>query len=104
MKRIMSDRPISRRDLLTTTSLAGFGGFAALLALSRPAGALTVHEMQGQTRELYLSACGSKDGGYHRQLVAEIRQRLEGRVTEAEIEAAIAATTCPVCGCPLIGA
>ena len=61
-------------------------------------------DKQGQRIEaqrLYLQACSTKDGTYHRQLVAEVRERLQGQATDAQIEAAIAATTCPICGCPI---
>jgi hypothetical protein len=94
------DRMITRRHLLATTMLAG-GGAAALLAGTRPAGALSVETMNPETRRLYLSACTARDGAYHRELVAEVRQALQNRASDAEIDAAIAAATCPVCGCPI---
>ena len=94
------DRMITRRRLLSTTILA-CGGVASLVAGTRPAGALTLETMNSETRRLYLSACSAQDGPYHRQLVAELRQTLQNRASEAEIEAAIAAATCPVCGCPI---
>ena len=93
-------RMITRRQLLSTTILACTAA-AAALAGARPAGALSVETMNAETRRLYLSACTAKDGTYHRQLVAEVRERLQNKVSEAEIEAAIASATCPVCGCPI---
>jgi hypothetical protein len=94
------DRIISRRQLLSTTILA-CGGVAALLATTRLARALSIETMNPETQRLYLSACTARDGAYHKQLVAEVRQVLQNRASEAEIEAAIASATCPVCGCPI---
>jgi hypothetical protein len=94
------DRMITRRQLLSTTILASTGA-AALVAGTRLAHALSIETMNPGTQRLYLSACSAKDGTYHRQLVAEVRERLQNKVSEAEIEAAIAASTCPVCGCPI---
>ena len=91
---------ITRRHLLSTTVL-GCGGAAALLVGTRPAHALSIETMNPQTQRLYLSACTARDGAYHRELVAEVRQTLQNRASEAEIEAAIASATCPVCGCPI---
>ena len=94
------DRAVTRRQLLSTTILACTGA-ATLLAGTRRAGALSLETMNSETQRVYLSACGSRDGSYHRQLVAEVREKLQNKFTEAQIEAAIAATTCPVCGCPI---
>ena len=94
------DRMITRRHLLSTTVLA-CAGAAVLVAGTRKAGALSVETMNSETQRLYLSACTAKDGSYHRQLVAEVREKLQNKVSEAEIEAAIASATCPVCGCPI---
>jgi hypothetical protein len=94
------DHMITRRHLLSTTILA-CSGMAALLAGTRPARALSLETMSPETRRVYLSACTARDGIYHRQLVAEVRQELQNRASEAEIEAAIAGASCPVCGCPI---
>jgi len=94
------DRLLTRRQLLSSTILAGVGA-AALIACTRVAHALSLDTMNAETQRIYLSACSSRDGTYHRQLVAEVRERLQNKVSEAQIEAAIAATTCPVCGCPI---
>jgi hypothetical protein len=94
------DRLLTRRQLLSSTILAGVGA-AALIACTRVAHALSLETMNAETQRIYLSACSSRDGTYHRQLVAEVRERLQNKVSEAQIEAAIAATTCPVCGCPI---
>ena len=94
------DRTVTRRQLLSTTILACTGA-AALIASTRLARALSLETMNSETQRIYLSACSTRDGTYHRQLVAEVRERLQNKVSEAQIEAAIAATTCPVCGCPI---
>lgn len=94
------DRMMTRRQLLSTTILA-CSGAAALLASTRLAHALSIETMNPETQKLYLSACTARDGGYHKQLVAEVRQALQNRASEAEIEAAIASATCPICGCPI---
>lgn len=94
------DRMITRRKLLSTTILAGAGA-AAFIASTRLAHAFSVETMSAETQRLYLSACTAKNGTYHRQLVAEVRQTLQNKVSEAEIEAAIASAVCPICGCPI---
>src|SRR5258708_39049221 len=94
------DRMMTRRQLFSTTILA-CGGAAALVATTKLAHALSIETMNPQTQRLYLSACTARDGAYHRELVAEVRQTLQNRASEAEIEAAIASATCPVCGCPI---
>ena len=94
------DRLLTRRQLLSSTVLAGAGA-AALIFSTRLADALSLETMNAETQRIYLSACSTRDGAYHRQLVAEVRERLHNKVSEAQIEAAIAATTCPVCGCPI---
>ena len=94
------DRLLTRRQLLSSTILAGVGA-AALVACTRVAHALSLETMNAETQRVYLSACSTRDGTYHRQLVAEVREKLQNKVSEAQIEAAIAATTCPVCGCPI---
>ena len=91
---------LSRRRLLTTTTLGGVGAVLGIAA-ARPARALSIQPMDAEGKALYLTTCSSRDGTYHRELVAEAKKRLEGRASEAEIEAAIAAMTCPVCGCPI---
>jgi hypothetical protein len=91
---------LSRRRLFATTALGGLGAILGIAA-ARPARALTMQPMDAEAKALYLTACSARDGSYHRELVAEAKQRLAGRASEAEIEAAIAAMTCPVCGCPI---
>jgi hypothetical protein len=95
------DHRIARRRLMSTTVLACAGVVAALVAGTRHARALSLEIMDPQTQRLYASACTTRDDAYHRQLVAEVRQTLHNKFSEAEIEAAIAKATCPICGCPI---
>jgi hypothetical protein len=92
-------RLMTRRRLLSTTAFAGFGAAAA--ASTRAASALSMTAASADEQKLYLQACSAKDGTYHRELVAEVKARLQGQATDQQIEAAIAATTCPICGCPI---
>jgi hypothetical protein len=94
------DHMITRRHLLSTTILA-CAGAAALIGCMRRASALSIETMSPETQRLYISACSTRDGAHHRQLVAEVRETLQNKFNEAEIEAAIAKATCPICGCPI---
>jgi hypothetical protein len=94
------DRSMTRRRFLSTSALAG-GGTLAVVLMHRAAWAFSVMPANAEARRLYLEACSTKDGVYHRELVAEVKARLQGSATDEQIEAAIAATTCPVCGCPI---
>ena len=94
---------LSRRRFLSTTALAGAGAGAALLA-GKPAAAFTEKPMDAETHKLYASACGGAGAtAYHQELLAEARAKLPAGISEAQIEAAMAALTCPICGCRLIG-
>jgi fructoselysine-6-P-deglycase FrlB-like protein len=94
---------LSRRRFLSTTALAGAGAGAALLA-GQPAAAFTEKQMDAETHKIYASACGGPDAAaYHQELLAEAKTKLPGGISEVEIETAIAAPTCPVCGCRLAG-
>jgi hypothetical protein len=95
------DNSTTRRRFLSTTALAGTGALAAVLLAARTAWAFSVAPKNAEAERLYAEACSLKDGPYHRQLVAEVKQRLQGRATDAQIEEAIAQTTCPICGCPI---
>ena len=95
--------PLSRRRFLSTTALAGVGAGAVLLA-GKPAAAFTQKPMDAETHKLYANACGGPDAtAYHQQLLAEAKAQLPSNISDAEIEAAIAALTCPICGCRLLG-
>ena len=93
----------SRRRFLSTAALAGASAGAVLFA-GKPAAAFAQKPMDAETHKLYASACGNPDAtGYHQQLLAEAKAQLPSTVADAEIEAAMAALTCPVCGCRLAG-
>ena len=94
---------LSRRRFLSTTALAGAGAGAVLLA-GKPAAAFTEKPMDAETHKLYANACGGPDAtAYHQELLAEAKAKLPSGISEAEIETAMAALTCPICGCRLIG-
>ena len=94
---------LSRRRFLSSTALGGLGAGAALLA-GKPAAAFTEKPMDAETHKLYASACGGPEAkAYHQQLLAETKAQFPGGVSDAQIEAAMAALTCPICGCRLVG-
>ena len=94
---------VSRRRFLSTSALTGLGAGAALLA-GKSAAAFTEKPMDAETHKLYANACGGPEAkAYHRQLLDEAKAQLPSGTSEAEIEAAISALTCPVCGCRLAG-
>jgi hypothetical protein len=94
------DEFVTRRRFLSTTALAGTGALALLL-LGRTASAFSIAPKNAEADRLYAEACSTQDGAYHRQIVAEVKQQLNGRATDAQIETAIAQMTCPICGCPI---
>ena len=94
---------LSRRRFLSTTALAGAGAGAVLLA-GKPAAAFTEKPMDAETHKLYANACGGAGAtAYHQELLAEAKAQLPSGISDAEIEAAMAALTCPICGCRLAG-
>jgi hypothetical protein len=94
---------VSRRRFLFTTALTGLGAGAALLA-SKPAAGFTQKPMDAETHKLYANACGGPEANaYHQELLAEAKAQLPSGISDAEIEAAITALTCPICGCRLVG-
>jgi len=96
--------PISRRSFFQSTALAG-AGLGALLLRERQARAFEIKPMDAKTKEEFANVCGSPEQqAYHKQLVAEAEVKLDGEgMTHAQIEAAVAQLTCPICGCRLIG-
>jgi len=93
----------TRRRFLSTTALTGLGAGAALLA-AKPSAAFTQKPMDTETHKLYANACGSPEAkAYHQQLLVEAKAQLPSGISDAEIEAAISALTCPICGCRLVG-
>jgi hypothetical protein len=94
---------VSRRRFLSTTALSGLGAGAALLA-GRSAAAFTEKPMDAETHKLFANACGGAGAtAYHQELLAEAKARLPTGISDTEIEAAMAALTCPICGCRLVG-
>jgi hypothetical protein len=94
------DGSVTRRRFLSTSALAGSSSLAFLL-LGRAASAFSIGSKNAEAERLYAQSCGTQDGAYHRGLVAEVKERLKGRATDAQIETAIAQMTCPICGCPI---
>jgi hypothetical protein len=88
---------VSRRSfLLSATTLVGAA--VATLAATRAFG-LSLEESNAETDALIRNACTARNQ-YHAQLLAELESRLSGH-PPAEIQAAVAAATCPLCGCPI---
>ena len=94
------DKSITRRRFFSTTALAGSGA-AGFLATGQAARAFSVAPKNAEAERLYAEACSTKDGAFHRQLVADVKRQLQGRATDEQIETAIAQMTCPICGCPI---
>jgi hypothetical protein len=93
---------VSRRRFLSTTALGGLGAGAALLA--GKSAAFTEKAMDAETHKLYANACGGPEAkAYHQQLLDEAKAQLPSDISNAEIEAALSALTCPICGCRLAG-
>ena len=70
------------------------------LAFAAPrAFALSLERDNADAESLYFGHC-SANNQYHAELVAELTAKLQGH-TQAEIEAALAAARCPICGCPI---
>jgi hypothetical protein len=93
---------MTRRGFLASTALTGaLTGAFATLATSRGAAAFSATKGSVEAQQLYLQRCSATDGTYHHQLVADIKAQLQGQATDEQIEAAIAAAVCPVCGCPI---
>jgi hypothetical protein len=86
---------LTRRRFLASTAVIGLAALVPGLAR-----AFSLETADPETERLYVTACGSQDAETHRRRIAELRQELAGK-SEAEIEAAIAVATCPVCGCGL---
>ncbi len=94
---------LSRRRFLSTTALGGLSAAGAVVA-GQSAAAFTQKPMDAETHKLYANACGGAEAKeYHQQLLTEAKAQLPSGISETEIEAALAALTCPVCGCKLAG-
>jgi len=90
----------ARRRFLSSTALGGLG----LLMGASAAQAFTEQPMNAATHKLYADRCKLATDGYHEQLAAEERARLAPTLSEAQIETALAALRCPICGCPIVTA
>ncbi len=92
-----------RRHLLRAGLVMGHGMAAAVLfAPFFSALAMSVEVMDRRTLQQYRSACGT--GRTHRALIDEALAlaRHEGlSVEEEDVRRALAAISCPICGCPL---
>jgi len=84
---------VDRRRFLTGTALGAVGAVASVSA----AGAFSVEPASPEVEAHYLDACGRNR--YHDAMIAEIRARLDGKVSTAEIEQTVASLQCPLCGC-----
>jgi hypothetical protein len=88
----------ARRRFLSSTALGGLG----LVVGAQAARAWTEQPMNVATHKLYADRCNLANDGYHEQLAAAERTRLAGTLSEAQIETALAALRCPICGCPVV--
>ena len=75
--------------------MAGTGGIAQ---------AFTRQTMTADAHRAYANACSGIADPYHQQLAQEMAAELGGTMSPAEIDSAIAAMRCPICGCSLTAA
>jgi hypothetical protein len=88
---------VNRRRFLMSATLVGGAG-VTVLAASR-ASAFSLDQGNAEAESLYLNHC-SANNQYHAELVAELTAKLHGH-SQADIEAALVAYRCPLCGCPI---
>lgn len=74
------------------------GATVVAFAATRAFG-LSLEEANPELEALYLNRCTARNQ-YHAQLLTELESKLSGH-PQAEIQAAIAAALCPLCGCPI---
>jgi|SRR5581483_3217027 len=92
-----------RRFFLQSTALAGVG-LGAWAQARGSAAAFETKRLDAKTQQEYAAACGSPEQrAYHQQLLAEAKAKLGAETSSAEVAAAMAQLTCPICGCRLIG-
>lgn len=97
-------RCVSRRRFLTSSALVGVCAGALLLPGRPTMAALKLSPMDAETHAAYRSACGGPEvRAYHDQLLAEARAKLAGSMSAQELDQALTALTCPICGCRLEG-
>ncbi|MBI1775546.1 MAG: hypothetical protein HYR63_09380 [Proteobacteria bacterium] len=88
--------PLSRRHFLSAWSILTVG------AIARPAAALTNDTLSPAAQASYLNACSQREQDFHKQLLAQVEATLDGRrLSQEEKDRIRAATTCPLCGCPV---
>lgn len=93
-------RDTSRRRFLSTVGLSALGAAAGLAPVT--ARALSVEPFEGAVYESYIGACGQDPT--HQGFVDEVMALLNqygATADKTQVEAALAATTCPYCRCPL---
>lgn len=88
---------VSRRQFLMSATF--IGGAALAVAAAPRAFAFSIEQGSAEANALYVGHC-SANNQYHAELVAEVTAKLQGH-SRAEIEAAINAFRCPICGCPI---
>jgi hypothetical protein len=88
---------VSRRRFMMSATFIGGAGLAMFAA--RRAFALSLEQANADAQLLYFGHC-SANNQYHAELVAELTAKMQGH-TPAEIEAALVAFRCPICGCPI---
>ncbi len=94
----MAELDRARRRFLGTTALAGIG----VLLGSKAARAFSQAKMDPATHQAYLNGCTNSADPYHAGLVQHAQLEMQGRMSDAEIQSAIAAMRCPICGCVLV--
>jgi hypothetical protein len=96
----MAELDRTRRRFLGTSALAGIG----ILLGSRAAHAFTQQKMDSAVHKAYLNGCTNAADPYHAGLVRQAEAQMKGRMSDADIQTAIAAMRCPLCGCALVAA
>ena len=96
----MTEFDRARRRFLAGTALAGLG----LAAGARTAFAFSQQPMTAAQHKAYMNACADAADPYHAQLVQQATAELKDRMNAAQIDQAVAAMRCPICGCPLVAA
>jgi hypothetical protein len=93
----MTEFAAGRRRFLATTALGGLGVLAA-----RTAAAFTEQKMPAALHKELADRCSGVADPYHERLAAEAAAGLKGTMSDAEIQKAIAAIRCPICGCAVV--
>jgi len=88
-----------RRSVLRWLGLGALG--ASTAAAARPAAALQFMP-SGDYATVIEHGCGAT--AYHRELLEKTRAALGVKLSEEQLTRALAALTCPTCGCPLVTA